>query len=74
MESLYERNGLVFWSEDEIRVRELLVTDFVQVVCEATNMEVCSISRRRDFPEANVLEVAIGTDRCVHNFFARAAP
>lgn len=37
------------------------------IVCEATDMEVCSISLRKDFPDAKVLEVAIGTDRCVYN-------
>jgi glycyl-tRNA synthetase len=38
------------------------------VVCDKTNMEVCSISKRKDFPQAKILEVAIGTDRCVYNF------
>jgi len=38
------------------------------IVCELTNMEVCSISNRKDFDGACVLEVAIGTDRCVYNF------
>jgi glycyl-tRNA synthetase len=42
------------------------------------DMEVCSVSLRKDFPELNyggkiqknkVLEVAIGTDRCVHRFY-----
>jgi glycyl-tRNA synthetase len=46
-------------------------------------MEVCSISRRTDFPDklrfitkkgviekdALVLEIAIGLDRCVYNYF-----
>lgn len=52
----------------------------VDVVCEKTNMEVCSISLRKDFKwtqgsgqacEAKVLEVAIGTDRCVYNFLVK---
>lgn len=43
----------------------------VDVVCEKTNMEVCSISLRKDFPDAKVLEVAIGTDRCVYNFLVK---
>lgn len=43
----------------------------MDIVCEATNMEVCSISKRKDFPKAKVLEVAIGTDRCVYNFLHR---
>lgn len=38
------------------------------IVCLKSDMEVCSISRRNDFPDAKVLEVAIGTDRCVYNF------
>jgi len=38
------------------------------VICEATSMEICSISRRKDFEGACVLEVAVGTDRCVFNF------
>jgi glycyl-tRNA synthetase len=43
------------------------------VVWEKASLEVCSISRRKDFAEASVLEVAIGTDRCVYAFTARAA-
>jgi glycyl-tRNA synthetase len=38
------------------------------IICDKTNMEVCSISKRKDFPLAKILEVAIGTDRCVYNF------
>lgn len=38
------------------------------VVCERNDMEVCSISKRLDFDGMVVLEVAIGTDRCVYNF------
>ncbi|MBI3725569.1 hypothetical protein HY251_16695 [bacterium] len=38
------------------------------VILEATDMEVCSISKRKDFEGATVLEVAVGTDRCVFNF------
>ena len=38
------------------------------VVCDKNNMEVCSISKRKDFEGMIVLEVAIGTDRCVYNF------
>lgn len=48
----------------------------MDVVCEKTNMEVCSISLRKDFlyqngASAKVLEVAIGTDRCVYNFLEK---
>lgn len=38
------------------------------IIVEKNNMEVCSISQRKDFSNAKVLEVAIGTDRCVFNF------
>jgi glycyl-tRNA synthetase len=38
------------------------------VIHEASNMEVCSMSKRKDFDLASVLEVAIGTDRCVFHF------
>lgn len=44
----------------------------VDVVCEANNMEVVSISKRKDFPDAKVLEVAVGTDRCVYNFLLKS--
>jgi glycyl-tRNA synthetase len=37
------------------------------VICSKTDMEVCSMSKRKDFDLASVLEVAIGTDRCVSN-------
>lgn len=45
----------------------------MDVVCDKNNMEVCSISKRKDFPAAKILEVAIGTDRCVFNFLSRNA-
>jgi glycyl-tRNA synthetase len=38
------------------------------IVCSRNKMEVCSISKRKDFENAKVLEIAIGTDRCVYNF------
>jgi len=37
------------------------------VICEKTSMEVCSISKRKDFEGVSVIEVAIGTDRCIYN-------
>jgi len=43
----------------------------IDVVCERNNMEVCSISKRKDLADTKVLEVAIGTDRCVFNFLNR---
>lgn len=38
------------------------------IIHEASDMEVCSISRRKDYEGAKVIEVAIGTDRCVYHF------
>ena len=38
------------------------------VICDKSGMEVCSMSKRKDFENMNVLEVAIGTDRCIYNF------
>lgn len=38
------------------------------IVCVRSNMEVCSISKRKDFEGAKCLEVAIGTDRVLHHF------
>lgn len=46
----------------------------MDIICVASNMEVCSISKRKDFPKAKILEVAIGTDRCVYNFLQRRIP
>jgi glycyl-tRNA synthetase len=43
------------------------------IICDKTSMEVCSISKRKDFPLAKILEVAIGTDRCVYNFLNKDA-
>ena len=42
----------------------------IDVVCEKNDMEVCSMSKRNDFPveDINVFEVALGTDRCIYNF------
>lgn len=41
------------------------------VVCDKNGMEVCSISERKDFPNARCLEVAIGLDRCVYNWYKK---
>jgi glycyl-tRNA synthetase len=43
----------------------------MDIICNKTNMEICSISKRNDFAGAKVLEIAIGTDRCVYNFLDR---
>jgi glycyl-tRNA synthetase len=40
----------------------------IDVVCNDRHMEVCSMSKRKDFEGYKVIEVAIGTDRCVYNF------
>ena len=40
----------------------------MDVICIKSDMEVCSISKRKDFDGYKVLEVAIGTDRCIYNF------
>ena len=41
------------------------------IICEHSELEVCSISIRKDFPNAKVLEIAIGTDRCVFSFLGK---
>ena len=40
----------------------------IDVVHVASDMELCSISQRKDFEGAKVLEVAVGTDRVVKHF------
>jgi len=46
-------------------------TDVIFVEPEQ-EMEICSISRRKDFDsKIKNIEVAIGTDRCVHNFMKK---
>lgn len=40
----------------------------IDIVCMKSDMEVCSMSKRKDFVGYKVIEVAIGTDRCVYNF------
>ena len=37
------------------------------VVMDWNQQEVCSMSRRTDFDDYKVIEIAIGTDRCVYN-------
>jgi glycyl-tRNA synthetase len=39
----------------------------IDIVCEATDMEVCSMSKRNDLEGYKVIEVAIGTDRLLFN-------
>jgi glycyl-tRNA synthetase len=38
------------------------------IVCVKSDMEVCSMSKRKDLDGYKVIEIAIGTDRCVYNF------
>lgn len=38
------------------------------IIVKGSDMEVCSISKRKDFEGVKNLEVAIGTDRLVYNF------
>ena len=38
------------------------------IVCVKSDMEVCSMSKRKDLEGYRVIEVAIGTDRCIYNF------
>lgn len=40
----------------------------VDVICESSEMEVCSMSKRKDLEGYKVIEIAIGTDRCIFNF------
>ena len=40
----------------------------MDIICEKNSMEVASISKRKDLSGLKVLEVAIGTDRCVYNY------
>jgi glycyl-tRNA synthetase len=42
-----------------------VMVDFIDENGEAREMELCSISRRTDLEGFNVLEVAIGLDRCI---------
>lgn len=44
-------------------------TETTDIILESNDMEICSISRRTDFPKEGILviEVAFGTDRCVVN-------
>lgn len=41
------------------------------VVLARTNMELASMSLRKDYPNAKVFEIAVGTDRCMMNFLEK---
>ena len=43
----------------------------VDIVCAKNSMEVCSMSKRKDLENFKVIEIAIGTDRCVYNFIQK---
>lgn len=40
----------------------------IDIVCVKSEMEVCSMSKRKDLEGYKVIEIAIGTDRCIFNF------
>ena len=40
----------------------------IDIICSKTNMEVCSMSKRKDLVGYKVIEIAIGTDRIIYNF------
>ena len=40
----------------------------MDIVCLKSEMEVCSMSKRKDLEGYKVIEIAIGTDRCIYNF------
>lgn len=40
----------------------------MDIVCVKSDMEVCSMSKRKDLEGYKVIEIAIGTDRCIYNF------
>ena len=40
----------------------------IDIICNKTDMEVCSMSKRKDFDGFKVIEIAIGTDRLIYNF------
>jgi hypothetical protein len=40
----------------------------MDIICNKSDMEVCSMSKRKDFEGYKVLEIAIGTDRCIYNY------
>lgn len=40
----------------------------IDIVLNSNNMELCSMSKRNDLEGYSVIEIAIGTDRCLYNF------
>lgn len=43
-------------------------TETMDVICVKNDMEVCSMSKRTDYPGYKVIEIAVGTDRLLYNF------
>ncbi len=43
----------------------------MDVICMKNDMEVCSMSKRKDLEGYKVIEVAIGVDRCIYNFLQK---
>lgn len=56
---------------DIIRTEFAACNDILPEGIRVSAMEVCSISRRKDFPGAKNIEVSIGTDRCVFNYLIK---
>lgn len=46
----------------------------MDVICINSEMEVCSMSKRKDLEGYKVIEIAIGTDRCIYNFINKNKP
>lgn len=40
----------------------------MDIICIKNDMEVCSMSKRKDLPGYKVIEIAVGTDRLLYNF------
>jgi hypothetical protein len=40
----------------------------MDIICVRSNMEICSMSKRKDLDGFKVIEIAVGTDRCIYNF------
>lgn len=43
----------------------------IDIICAKNAMEVCSMSKRKDLEGYKVIEIAIGTDRCIYNFLEK---
>lgn len=40
----------------------------MDIICNKSDMEVCSMSKRKDLEGYKVLEIAVGTDRLIYNY------